>query len=222
MGTTPTQAEIILTALGRASAGIRVAMPGKVISYDAAAQTVEVEPQLDAVRPDGSADRLPVLPNVPVAFPRGGGFVMTFPLAKGDFVELVFQDFTLDKWRELGKVTTPDDLRAHGVMGAVAMPCSPYPTSGAFDADTDDLVIGTPGGTVVHIQPGSGEINLGSKVAADFVALAAKVKSELNSIRSAVNGHEHAYASPGGPAITTGGPSIPSVGDVKASKTRAD
>ena len=51
------------------------------------------------------------------------------------------------------------------------------------------------------------EVYLGDEAGADKVALASKVDSALESLRSTLSQHQHAYASPGGPAVTA--PTVP-------------
>jgi hypothetical protein len=76
---------------------LHTALPCRVESYNASKQTADVLPMIKRQVPDGDGgytlEDLPVLPNVPVAFPRGGGgFFMSFPLQKGDFVFVVFSE----------------------------------------------------------------------------------------------------------------------------------
>jgi phage baseplate assembly protein V len=49
----------------------------------------------------------------------------------------------------------------------------------------------TPGGWKVFCEHPSGIVNIGEKYAADFVALAADVKRELDAIKAALNTHTH-------------------------------
>ena len=67
----------------QATAKMRGPMPGKVLSYDRATQCAEVQP---IVSPKGQT--LPVLPRVPVLFPRGllGGYSIVWDLHEMDEV----------------------------------------------------------------------------------------------------------------------------------------
>jgi hypothetical protein len=62
-------------------------MPGEVVSFDPAKQTISVQP-LYKKRLNGVPTTLPVLQEVPVRFPRMGGFVITTPVKPGDKVTL--------------------------------------------------------------------------------------------------------------------------------------
>ena len=56
---------------------IHTAMPGKVVSFNSTRNTVDVQPQFrqSTERADGTfeVEDLPVIPDVPIAWPRGGG-----------------------------------------------------------------------------------------------------------------------------------------------------
>ena len=125
---TPELAEVVKAAIAEGFSGLHVAMPGKVEKYDPILQKADVKPliQRPVVARDGteSLEPLPVIPEVPVCFPRGGGFFCSFPLAKGDNVLLVFCDLSTDAFAySTGSVDTdPVDLRQHDLTDAVAIP----------------------------------------------------------------------------------------------------
>ena len=113
----PTFAQAFARVLERAFADVHTAMPGEIVSYDAAQQVADVRPLLRArVRlEDGSFEQLelPVLPAVPIAFAGGGGFRETFPLAAGDGVLLVFAEAELESWQVKGGVQDGTARRFH-------------------------------------------------------------------------------------------------------------
>lgn len=69
----------------------------------------------------------PLLLLVPVWFPNGGGFTLTFPVAAGDECILLFNDRELDNWLTLGAGTTgqspqaPTTGRLHDLADAIAL-----------------------------------------------------------------------------------------------------
>ncbi|SEO76214.1 hypothetical protein SAMN02800692_1984 [Luteibacter sp. UNC138MFCol5.1] len=99
---------------------LRVAMPGVIVSFDKDAQTATVQPLIKQVMADGTTRLLPVLQDVPVSFPRGGGFVLTFPVAEGDECELTFHDRCIDGWWASGDASEPLDYRIHDLSDATA------------------------------------------------------------------------------------------------------
>src|ERR1035438_2366681 len=71
-------------ALDAQRLNLHTSMPGTVTSYDPGTQTVQVQPGIQRLfRGQGAVD-LPKLVDVPVFFPRGGGFVLSFPVPAGD------------------------------------------------------------------------------------------------------------------------------------------
>lgn len=216
---------------------VHVSMPGRVEAFDAATQRIDVQPLLrrPVVASDGTElepDTYPVLMDVPVVFPRGGGGFTSWPLAKGDLVHLVCVDASMDTWQQGdGELTTPLDFRRHSLADAVAYP-GLYPQGLTLaDAHADNLVWGFDGGAQVHVRP-DGEVHLASNDAADYVALAQKVVDEIDALRTTVNSLVstfNAHVHPGvmsGAASTAPTPTSASppsaVGDVAAEKVKAD
>lgn len=81
---------------------IHTAIPGYVKSYDPETKTAQVVVaysdffESDAERPV-NLDWVPI-DDVPVIFPRGGGWSITWPLVDGDPVLLVFSERSIDEW----------------------------------------------------------------------------------------------------------------------------
>jgi hypothetical protein len=125
---TPTLADVIRAALDAQLAETRVALPGRVTKYDATRETVDVQPQvrrvLETEGGDLAQENLPIIQDVPIAWPsgKGGTCFMTWPLAADDPVLLVFCDVDPSMWRETGQPGTPGDLRTHRLGNAVAYP----------------------------------------------------------------------------------------------------
>ena len=89
------------------SMDLHTALPGRVVSYDAATQTAVCQPGIQVIfRATGPVD-LPQLVDVPVYFPRGGGFVLTFPVRVGDECLLVFAERAIDVWWQKGGTQVP-------------------------------------------------------------------------------------------------------------------
>lgn len=104
---------------------LHTSMPGIVQSFDAAKQTASVQPAIrrvfvtrQGIEEVLEAKDLPVLINVPVQFPRGGGFSLTFPVKKGDECLLVFTERSLDNWHKFGGVRDPGARRFHSLSDA--------------------------------------------------------------------------------------------------------
>lgn len=200
---------------------VHTSMPGRVESYDRATQTAEIRPQLKRVlrRRNGErvAEELPVIPCVPVSFPRVAGFFIHFPVKVGDFGTLVFSEYDIGRWRTIGDVVDPGDTRRHGLSGPTFVP-GVFPQGSAItDADLSDdqMRLGAEGAYVIEISD-TGEIQLPAG-AATFLARADRVLIELSAIVSGFNTHVHVET--GGstlvPTVPLGAASDPASDTVK-------
>lgn len=125
-------AEMLDAVLESRLLDVHTSIPGIVQSYDETTQTAVVQP---AVRRaiDDTLETLPPIPNVPIAWPSAGGFLIHFPLAAGDGVMLVFSESAWGIYRSSGAVSDPGDLTKHGLSYPVAFPFAlrPPTASGA-------------------------------------------------------------------------------------------
>ncbi|MFN1150065.1 Gp138 family membrane-puncturing spike protein [Serratia liquefaciens] len=114
------------------STQLRVAMPGIIQSFDPVTVTCTVLPAIKG-HDEGTAgkdsENLPLLVDVPVVFPRGGGCTLTFPVKEGDECLLIFADRCIDFWWQSGGVQEPVDPRQHDLSDAF---CIPGPQSQAM------------------------------------------------------------------------------------------
>ena len=117
--------EAVLAAMSSHQAGMWTALPGIVQSVNLTAMTVEVEPTVQALltAADGTETwtNIPVLPDVPICFPGGGGFTLTFPVAVGDECLVVFSSRCIDAWWQSGGVQPQAELRMHDLSDAFAI-----------------------------------------------------------------------------------------------------
>ena len=74
------------------------AMPGVIEEYDVHTRRARVLPAFPLVTTEGYIARVPVH-NVPVLFPSGGGYTLTFPLKKGDAVLIVYSKVGLGNFK---------------------------------------------------------------------------------------------------------------------------
>jgi hypothetical protein len=134
-------------------------------------------------------EALPVIPNVPILFPRGGGTSITWPLAAGDHVQLIFQTLSPQTFRETGEVSDAEDVRMHCLGNAYAIPGLGHDAQTLAHASLPALVID-------HT-----DIRLGAD-ATDYVALASLVTENFNRIKAAIQGATP-VANDGGAALKT-------------------
>ena len=105
--------------------GLRVAMPGIIQSFNPDTVTCTVQPaiygQKVGVDDKATSEVIPILPDVPIIFPHGGGCTLTFPVKPGDECLLIFSDRCIDFWWQNGGVQEAVDPRQHDLSDAFAI-----------------------------------------------------------------------------------------------------
>jgi hypothetical protein len=105
-------------------AGLYTALPAVIESFNPNAMTCEAVVALQArvTAQDGSQSwvTLPKLVDVPVVFPGGGGYTLTFPITAGDEALIVFSNRCIDLWWLAGGVQQCPDLRMHDLSDGLA------------------------------------------------------------------------------------------------------
>jgi hypothetical protein len=181
----PTDVEIIRTAIRNRLADVRTSIPAVVKSYDAATQTCSCELAMRIPTSDGAPEAVTPLEDVPVVWPRGGGYFCAMPLAVGDAGLLVFSEVDFSSWRESGDVSDAVQERRHGMYGYF-VPGGCASGKELAGASATKLVIGKDGGPTMKVDAALIELSAGGTV--DFVAKAAAVKARLDALASAISG----------------------------------
>ncbi len=196
----PSLATVIRAAMESRLAEVHTMIPGSVISYDSTEQTASIQPMVKQRVPavsevDGYIyEQLPVIHNVPVSFPQGGGSFIRWTLREGDKVALVFSEVDTSQFRNLDEQAEPGDDTRHGLSYPIAYPGFMGSSTPQGTAEDGEMVI-----------EAENTIKLGND-ADEFIARADKVLSELQDVATAFNGHTHVYAPGTGVPIATGGP----------------
>lgn len=117
--------ESLRIAMESAQAKVWTAIPAIVQSVDFVAQTITAQPAIQGAvqSPDGSVAQvnLPLLVDVPIMYPRAGGFALTFPIAAGDEVLVVFASRCIDSWWQNGGVGAQAEVRMHDLSDGFAL-----------------------------------------------------------------------------------------------------
>lgn len=211
---------------------LHTAYPARVTRVHSERQTVDVQvavmrqiPTLDYEPHE--FEEVPELVDIPIQWPRAGGFVITFPIKPGDWVELICGTTNTLIWREKGGVNQRPGLvdNEFGLGGCWARPgCYPDNREHTLKSvSTQDFEIRREdGGPVIAIKPDgsvritSGDVVVGNGPAPGAVALADLVKTEIDK---AVRGHTHLAPSGGG--ATDQGQLVVPVGDMGAAHLKA-
>lgn len=134
----PSLQEVIGIALDGFERRLPKALPARVTKYEASKQRVSCKVLVQRPYFDEEAARqvesIPVIPNVPVQFPGGIAFRMTFPISDGNLVVngiriaattgvLIWADRSLDKWLTGGGAEVdPEFDHVHALSDAMFIP----------------------------------------------------------------------------------------------------
>lgn len=174
--------ELIAVAMEARLSEVHTNIPGIVEAFDAGKGTVDVQPAVNRVEERLNGSRIskpfPVIRNVPIAYPAGGGYVIRWPLVPGDMVELRFSEKDTALFRSTGQRSDPQFLRKHDISYPTAWPCeirlSQAQASPAEIADA--MQIDGPSGLVV-----------GKPLTAQPVAMAPAVDTLIADLKNAIN-----------------------------------
>ena len=193
-------------------------IPGVVKAVDVPAGKCTVQPLIKKKYGDQTVVEQPSITNVPIANYRAGDAFITLPVKVGDTVELRFSQRSLDVWLSNGGNVDPKDGRKFNISDCIAYP-GMYPFSDPpVGASANDIVIKNQEATLI-IKPNALELYGNG----DAVALASKVMSELNKIKTAFEGHGHPVTTSGGSGATTGITAGPiTFVDVGSTKVKAE
>lgn len=174
----PSEPELFRRSLEAHLQSVHTAIPGIVVSYNPATQTANVRPAIKRLVPTAAegeftAEALPVIPAVPVLWPRAGASWFAPVLEAGDGVLLIMCETDPNTYLRTGEVSEPGDVRRHSLAHAVAIPglfpranALPAPSplgEGAALASKLDLLIGI----LKTVVPGAGS-DTAAKVLAAF------------------------------------------------------
>ena len=196
-------AEMLVRALQAQRLEIHTGLPGIVRSYDSSAQTAEIElaltrplPARDEEDGEDTFETLPILPSVPVFWPRAGGFYLHWPLAAGDSGFVMFSELDMNSWRNTGDVSDPGVGLRHGLSGGVFMPgVFPRTSPNAFASGLHGR-IGEEGGSFIEFRSDTDQIHAAGTSA---LALQTQMATELAKIIAALGS---ATAPSGGGPVT--------------------
>lgn len=152
-GDTPSLGEVVIAGANAAQSKRWTAIPGAIKSYDATRQCADIDPLVRVRLADGSIEDLPVLVCVPVQFPSGGGYSITWPLGAGDPVMVHVCSRSISQWLAGGSATAdPESPRQQSLTDAVAVPgLRPF---------SDPLAAPSASGVDLHIGKDDGSVSI--------------------------------------------------------------
>lgn len=214
MTQTPDMPSILDSAMDRRLRGVYTCQVGSVTRYDATTQQVDVQPVVmsayEAENGDRIAEVLPALIGIPVAFPTGGGYRLTLPIAVGDFVVVVHTHSSHDQWLVgTGAVVDPRDDRRHHLSDAVAFPAVRPFGNALQSAPTNCLSIGSDTGPTIevdqsNVRVGGSGLGVESMVMGDsFLAAINTMVTAISTMIAGINGYVAAVAALPAPFTAT-------------------
>jgi hypothetical protein len=198
----------LLTAIEGRLSEVWTAMPVVLVDQDGypafnpIKRTCTAQPTIKAQVEDetGALDwvKLPLLVDVLVQFPGGGGYSLTFPLKAGDEGIVVFASRCLDAWWERGGIQVQAELRMHDLSDSFFIPTvRSLPNVEAAISTLDvELRAVDPSGPAIALKS-DGSVSIASPTA---VSVVAPVINLLGSV--VINGepyvaHVHTGVTPG-------------------------
>jgi hypothetical protein len=189
---TPSLAELIRLGIETTLFDVHTAFAARVTAVHgigSEAVSVDVEPgyfrYLPTREPNGDRswreERYPTIPSVPVLYPHGGGFGMSWPLDVGDWVICVALEHAHRRAIENGEPCDPGLRQRHSLNGLVAVPG--FGVRGGWQRVLSDALYlgsGDPTGASVSIR--DSDVRLGDDSATAFVALAAKLDAVIDAL----------------------------------------
>jgi hypothetical protein len=139
---------------------LHTCLPGIIQSYNQSTKRAQVLPAIERTFTNGDSQALPILVDVPVIFPSGGGFTVTMPMKKGDGVLILFSQRGITNFKKSFSQSLPDkdsllSLKdAIAIAGFGAINITPSSSSGATVQSED-------GQNAVIVEDGKVEVKKG-------------------------------------------------------------
>ena len=195
---------------------IQVGIPAKVVSYDPVTQTCQAQPLVRRAVTDidGRKDEdLPELFEVPVAWPQGGGFALSFPLAAGDLVTLIATTWNAHTAFNTGEISNTSELVTQSISSVIAIPGWRSAAAPLVDPSATVMKIGRDGEDET-IEIDDTEIRIGAG-ATEAITRDDRLQTELTALRNSFDAHVTSFNLHGhlhilGPS-TTATPIIPAI-----------
>lgn len=185
-----------------ASEEIDTMLPAVIEAYDSSKRVASVKPVVNRLYKNGDSQEYPVIPNVPVLMPSGGGAILKLPIKTGDFVILITSKVEMANFMRQGKQVDALDSVKFNISSSIAIgglfPFNMAPPS-SHNEDSIELLYG---GSKVSVKA-NGEIEIGGN---NFLSL---VNENFKDI---FNNHVHSYLIDGVPTLS--GKPVFSLGNV--------
>lgn len=216
-GKTPSLREAIKIGADRAIERLRISYPYAVKTFNKDTGLASLTPLIRVKNSDGSISDLPVLEEVLVSFPSGGGYHFVFPLVEGDEGTVITSSRSMTQWVESGDPKAePEGRRVSSLTDATFIPGIKSRKNPRVELQLGVLSLGSDDGDLEVVIQGS-PVRIGSTTADDAVAKSVPVTSDLTKVATDLKSIQTALSSHGIPVnITFSGPANNATTKLKA------
>lgn len=199
--------------------GLNTAMPCFVVNVymntAGKAMTVDLQPTVMAKQraEDGTVQdvKLPLLVDVPVIFPGGGGFVVTFPIKPGDEALAIFGNRCIDSWWQSGGIQTQAEIRMHDLSDAFCLVGPRSQPKVIPNISTTTAQLRTEDGTCYVELAGGGVINIVAPASVNFttphITQTGDIVAQGDVVAGTISLEDHLHSDAGGTGDS--GPPVP-------------
>jgi len=133
--------EILNRAINYHLQEINICLPAQIVDFDHSTLKASVKVMIKRKIDTETSIEYPTFTNVPVQFPSGGGFQISFPLKNGDKGRIIVFQSSIDNYISgNGGIVDPKDQRRFSLNDIAFIPgVNPY--SQAISADPEKLII---------------------------------------------------------------------------------
>lgn len=167
--------------------GVYTGCPGRILHYDAATQTADIQPTVRQSYIDETDTRrvesLPVLSAVPIISLGGGGFRTSYPVADGDTCWLMCAHCSIDRWLATGADVDPVLDHRHCLSDVVALVGLRH-RKNALASTRDTMSMGSDSGATIEIS--NDAVLLGGPDASQAVVVASALAFFMTKLGVAI------------------------------------
>lgn len=113
---------------------------GKIESVNLQEQTAEIQIQIKRRKANDNIINYPLLVDCPIVVMQGGGAFLEFPIKKGDYCLVLFNDRSIDEWWSTVNVVEPRNRRKHSLSDGFAL-VGINPKTSVLDLSGDKVVL---------------------------------------------------------------------------------
>lgn len=159
------QLSIIKDAVNSELVKVQTCLPAIVVAVNFEANTVDVQPAIQATaqQADGTLQLVnyPVLQDLPIVFPSGGGCVMTFPIKENDECQVIFSSRCIDLWWQSGGIQPQFEPRKHDLSDGFAFFGGRSQPNRVDNISEDSVQIRSDDGqTFISLNPEEGKVTI--------------------------------------------------------------